>query len=190
MAEPEAKSVPFINGTEIYLCPPNTEHLNLYTRWINAPKIRKYVRNEIPQNSERVKKMFEPTQERFRSDIYFEIWHKADKKPIGYGGLNRIRWFDRSAFLFYIIGETEYWGKVIATEAAKLIRDYGFTELNLNKINATIYAPNHASIRIIERIGFQFELCLRKEIFIDGEHVDALKYSILKKEWQDLKSDS
>ena len=187
MVETKTKSVPFIEGTIINICPPNTEHINLYTKWMNSPKTRKYARYEFPQNLEEVKKMFEPKQERISSEIFFEIWHKADEKPIGYTGLIRIRWFDRSALLFYLIGETEYWGKRIATEAAKLVVDYGFNELNLNKIKATIFAPNQSSVRIVEKNGFTHELTLKREIYIDGEHVDALKYSILKKEWQALK---
>ncbi|MBY8991428.1 MAG: GNAT family N-acetyltransferase [Candidatus Lokiarchaeota archaeon] len=189
MVETKTKGVPFLEGTIINLCPPNTEHINLYTKWMNSPQIRKYARYEFPQNVEEVKKMFEPKQERVSSEIFFEIWHRDDEKPIGYTGLIRIRWFDRSAFLFYLIGEKDYWGKGHATEAARLVVEYGFNELNLHKINAGIFAPNQSSVRVVEKNDFKHELTLKKEIYIDGEHVDALKYSILRKEWQAIKSE-
>lgn len=189
MEESKIESVPFIEGTNINLCPPNTEHINLYAKWMNSPKTRKYARYEFPQNLEEVKKIFEPKEERVSSEIFFEIWHRSDEKPIGYTGFLRIRWFDRSAFLFYLIGEKDYWGRGIATEAAKLVVEYGFDELNLHKISAGIYAPNQSSVRIVEKNGFTLELTLKKEAYIDGEHVDALKYSILKKEWQAIKGE-
>ncbi|MFX1376831.1 MAG: GNAT family N-acetyltransferase [Promethearchaeota archaeon] len=186
MVESKTKSIPFIEGTRINLCPSNTDHINLYTKWMNSPKTRKYARYVIPQNVEEVKKMFEPKEERVASEIFFEIWHRADEKPIGYVGLIRIRWFNRRAFIFYLIGETEYWGKGLATEAVKLIMEYGFNELNLNKIKATVFTPNIASIRVLEKINFKHELTLKKEVFIDGKYVDALKFSILKNEWKKL----
>jgi RimJ/RimL family protein N-acetyltransferase len=195
MVKTEPINIPFIEGVNINLCPPNIKHVNLYTKWNNSPKVRKNpysyrTRYEFPQNVEEVKKMFDPKEERFRSEIYFEIWHKADEKPIGYTGLIRIRWHDRSALLIYLIGEIEYWGKGLATEAAKLVVDYGFNELNLNKINASTYAPNQSSVKIIENNGFKHELTLRKEIYMNGIYVDILKYSILKKEWQAIKEDN
>ncbi|MFX0027941.1 MAG: GNAT family N-acetyltransferase [Candidatus Hermodarchaeota archaeon] len=183
------KSIPFIEGKDINLCPPNTEHINLYTRWMNNPRIRKYARYEFPQIIEEVKKWFEPKQETMKSEIFLEIWHKADEKPIGYAGFIDIRWLDRNAFLFYLIGEPEYWGKGFATEAAKLVLEYGFNELNFNKINATVFTPNVSSVKVVEKNGFKHELTLKKEIYIDGKYIDALKYSILKREWLSLQGD-
>ncbi|MHA2393341.1 MAG: GNAT family N-acetyltransferase [Promethearchaeota archaeon] len=186
MAETQQhKSVPFIEGASINLCPANTEHINLYAKWMNTPEIRKYARYVFPQIVEEVKRLFEPQKGAVKEYIFFEIWNKEDKKPIGYTGLTQIRWFDRSAFLFYMIGELEYWGKGIATDASKLVISYGFNELNLNKISARIFDPNKASIRIAEKIGLKRELTLKNEIYIDGTHVDSLNYSILKKEWKE-----
>jgi RimJ/RimL family protein N-acetyltransferase len=183
----QQKSVAFIEGTTINLCPPNTEHIDLYSKWMNTPETRKYARYEFPQIVEEVKKLFEPEKGAVKENIFFEIWHKNDEKPIGYTGLIRIRWFDRSAFLFYMIGELEYWGKGIATEAVTLVINYGFNELNLNKISAGIFEPNKASVRLVEKIGFKHELTLKNEIYIDGTYVDSLNYSILKKEWKEMK---
>ena len=184
MTETKLKSLPFISGTKIDLCPPNTEHINLYTKWMNNPKIRKYARYWAPQIIEEVKKWVEPKQERTKSEVFLEIWHTKDEKPIGYAGFINIRWFDKNAFLFYLVGELEYWGKGIATEAAKLVIDYGFNELNLHKINATVFQPNKSSIRVLEKNGFIHELTLKNEVYIDGKHIDAEQYSILKSEWQ------
>lgn len=183
------KSVPFIEGISINLCPPNTENINLYTTWMNNPKIRKYARYWAPQIIEEVNKWFEPKQENIKSEIFLEVWHIDDEKPIGYTGLIDIRWFDKTAFLFYIIGEREYWGKGFATEAAKLVVEYSFNELNLHKINAIIFAPNISSVRVVEKNGFKLELTLRNEIYIDGKYVDGLRYSILKKEWEILQGE-
>ncbi|MHA2008075.1 MAG: GNAT family N-acetyltransferase [Promethearchaeota archaeon] len=179
----EQISIPFIEGSLVNLCPPNTENIKLYTKWMNSPVTRRFARYEIPQTIEEVKKLFEPTEERVRNEIFFEIWHIEDEKPIGYTGITRINWFDRHGFVFYMIGEPNYWGKNIATEAGKLVLEYGFNELNLHKITATVFAPNKASIRVAEKIGLTHEITLQKEVYIEGNHVDSLKYSLLKRDW-------
>ncbi|MHA2401259.1 MAG: GNAT family N-acetyltransferase [Promethearchaeota archaeon] len=179
----QVESVPFIEGDRINLCPSNSDHLSLYTKWWNSPEIRKYARAVFPRSKEDLKKTLESPENAMRERIFFEIWHKADKTPIGYAGLEEIRWFDRRASLFYVIGAKQYWGKGFATEASILIVNYGFSELNLHKITAGAFSPNKASIRVLEKAGFLFELTRKNEIYIDGQFVDSQEFSILKQEW-------
>ena len=68
----------------------------------------------------------------------------------------------------------DYWGKGIATEAAIACLNYGFNQLNLNRIIAMLLPDNMGSIRVLEQVGFQFE----KEFMEDGDLVK--QYYILK----------
>lgn len=179
----EDKVFPFIEGKFVSLCPINMDHINLYTKWKNNPKVRKYERNKFPQTVEEVKKSFEPKNQNVKEEIFFEIWHNNDQKPIGYIGFPHIQWFTRSAYIFYLVGDTNYWGQNIATEAGKLTVIYGFSELNLHKITARIFSPNLASKKVAEKIGFKPEITLKNEVYIDGKHVDILEYAIFKEDW-------
>jgi RimJ/RimL family protein N-acetyltransferase len=158
------------------------ENINLYVQWMNSPATRKYARYEFPQTVEEVKKLFEPKQENIKNQIFFEIWHKKDNKPIGYTGLIRINWFNRHGMIFYMIGSTEYWGKNLATEAGKLVIKFGFDELNLHKISAHVYPQNKASVRVVEKIGLDLEITMKNEVYIDGTYLEVLKYSLIRKE--------
>lgn len=178
----ENKPLPFIEGENVSLCPANADHINLYAAWMNNPKIRKYARYELPQTIEEVKKLFEPKKEAVKTEIFFEIWHNKDEKPIGYAGLIRIQWFTRNAHIFYLI-DPNYWGKSLGTEAGKLVIDYAYKELNLHKITARMFAPNKSSLRVAEKIGLKHEITLKKEVYIDGEHIDVLEYAIFKDDW-------
>ncbi len=175
-------TISFIEGEKINLCPPNADHINLYTKWMNDPQIRKYMRYNMPQTVEEVKKLFEPKKEEVKKDIFFEILHRKNKKPIGFVGFIRIDWFTRNAHIFYLIGDTDYWGQKIATEAGKLVVNYGFSELNLHKITARTFFLNKAALRVAEKIGFKHEITLKKEAYIDGKYVDLLNYVIFKDE--------
>lgn len=179
-------AISFIEGEKINLSPPNLDHVNLYTKWMNNPQVRKYMRYNIPQTIDEVKKLFEQKKEEVKRDIFFEIWHKKDNKPIGFVGFIRIDWFTRNAHIFYLIGDTDYWGQNIATEAGKLVVNYGFSELNLHKITARTFIPNKAALRVAEKIGFKHEITLKKEAYIDGEYVDLLNSVIFKDEWLNL----
>lgn len=178
----ETTVIPFIEGDTIYLCPANVDHVNLYTKWMNDPQLRKYARYNVPQTIEEVKKLFEPRKEAVKNDIFFEIWHKKDQKLIGFAGLIRIQWFTRNAHIFYLI-DPDYWGKNLGTEAGKLVIDYAYKELNLHKITARMFAPNKTSLRVAEKIGLKHEITLKKEVYIDGEHIDVIEYAIFKDEW-------
>jgi RimJ/RimL family protein N-acetyltransferase len=149
---------------------------------MNNPRTRKYIRYNMPQTVDEIKKLFEPKKDAVKDNIFFEIWHNKDKKPIGYASLFRIQWFTRNAHIIVVI-DPEYWGQNTGTEAGNLTLDYAFKELNLHKITARTFAPNKASHRIAEKIGFKHEITLKKEVYIDGEHVDVLEYVIFKDDW-------
>jgi len=173
----------FIEGENVDLLPTNSEHIKLYIKWINNPKVRKYSRNVMPITIEDAKQWSQPTKDEVKKEVVFEIWHKKDKKPIGVGGLNHINWVNRNANIFLQIGDSNYWGKNIGTESSKMIIDYGFKELNLHKIYAGIYAPNKPSSHIAEKHGFILEATLKDEIYIDGEYINSFRYYMLKEDW-------
>jgi RimJ/RimL family protein N-acetyltransferase len=58
--------------------------------------------------------------------------------------------------LAYLLGR-KYWSKGLATEAAAVILQYGFTKCGLSRIVAVIHPQNAASIRIAEKIGMKYE---------------------------------
>lgn len=49
-----------------------------------------------------------------------------------------------------------YWGRGLASEAGERFVDHGFKDLGLLKIHAGMNAANHASIRVIEKLGFRW----------------------------------
>ncbi|MBD3214277.1 MAG: GNAT family N-acetyltransferase [Candidatus Lokiarchaeota archaeon] len=179
----EERIYTFIEGEDIDLTPTNSDHFEIYAKWTNSEKVRKFARNEVPRTIEEIKKWYEPQGEGPKEYISMEIWHKKDKKLIGLGGLNHINWYNRTANIFMQIGELDYWSQGIGTEAAKLIVDYGFLELNLHKIYAGVLSKNVGSWSCAEKVGFIQEATLKEEAYVDGEYLDVKKYYLLKDEW-------
>jgi [ribosomal protein S5]-alanine N-acetyltransferase len=77
-----------------------------------------------------------------------------------------------------------YWGQGYGTEAARAVIDFGFGVLNLHRIGASVLADNSGSIRVLTKIGMQFEGVKRDFTAIRGRHEDLHSYSILKPEWE------
>jgi ribosomal-protein-alanine N-acetyltransferase len=50
-----------------------------------------------------------------------------------------------------------YWGQGLATEAAQAVLRYGFERLNFTRVWAATDPPNLASVRVLERLGMQFD---------------------------------
>ncbi len=184
-----SEAFPFIRGKIIDLCPQKSEYVNLYIKWKNNPKVRKYSRNVVPRTKEQQKKRFEEIREGFRDHISLDIWHKKDKKPIGQCGLAWINWVSGWANAFLFIGEPEYWGKNIATEATELLVEYAFNELNLKKIQGGAAIENIGSWTVAKKIGFKFEGIRKHSMYVDGKFVDVKVHSLHKEDWIKSKKD-
>jgi RimJ/RimL family protein N-acetyltransferase len=185
IAEEEFKI--FIVGKNINLGPLNIKNVDLYCKWDNDESHRKLSRNFFPSRPESFKKHLEENKARPPEEIFFEIWHKGNNKPIGFVGFNHVHWIDGIASIGLVIGEPEFWRQNIGTEAVYLILKYGFEELNLFKITGEFFSPNTGSRKVAEKIGMKEEIILKKQAYIAGEYVDEHMYSILRTDWLALK---
>ena len=84
-----------------------------------------------------------------------------------------------SAELGYWIGES-HWGKGLATQAVKLMVDYGFNKLDLIRIYAGVFEYNEASMKVLEKNGFEKECILRKAVIKNGKIWNEHRYAIIK----------
>ena len=84
-----------------------------------------------------------------------------------------------TAELGYWVAEP-YWGRGLATAAVRAFVAERFEALPLHRIFAEVYANNPASVRVLEKAGFQYEGCLRKNVVKDGKILDALVYSLVR----------
>lgn len=87
--------------------------------------------------------------------------------------------------LGYWIG-APHWGKGYATEAARIVLNFGFDRLKLHRIFAHHFRHNEASGKVLRKIGMKHEGCLRGHVRKWGEFIDIEVYAILKSEWETL----
>jgi ribosomal-protein-alanine N-acetyltransferase len=92
------------------------------------------------------------------------------------------------AELGYWIGKP-YWNDGYCTEAAGAVLRYGFAELGLNRIYAQHMGRNPASGRVMEKVGMQYEGCLRQHFKKWGVFEDVRRYGILRSEYRQIRQD-
>jgi [ribosomal protein S5]-alanine N-acetyltransferase len=111
----------------------------------------------------------------------FGIARISERRILGVIDL-RIDREQRRAEMGYWIG-LPFWGKGYCTEAARALLDYGFRELDLNRIAADHLARNPASGRVMRKIGMTREGRLREHARKWDRFEDVVVYGILRKEW-------
>lgn len=85
--------------------------------------------------------------------------------------------------LEYCIGEA-FQRRGLTTEAVKAVIDFGFNNINFNKVQISHKEGNEASKRVILKNNLTFEGRLRDYFYTNGRYVSRYYYSILKNEWE------
>ena len=108
----------------------------------------------------------------------FAIVDPAKDLFLGGVGLNQISPTHRMANLGYWV-RSGCTGRGVATAATLLIAQFGFDELQLQRLEILVEVDNIASQRVAEKAGALREGILRKRLFIHGGAVDAVVYSLI-----------
>lgn len=110
------------------------------------------------------------------------VEHKETKELVGTLGFYAYSKEHKRAEIGFDLLKS-HWGKGIMIEAVGALIRYGFDELELNRIEATVDPNNERSIRLLERTGFKNEGRLRERYFYKGRYHDELVFGILKEDW-------
>ncbi|MFD0714396.1 GNAT family N-acetyltransferase [Paenibacillus sp. GCM10027626] len=113
----------------------------------------------------------------------FIIVDKNNDQAIGITALVQLDYKNRNAECILDIGEKEYWGKGIGTEALTLLLDYAFLEMNLHRVSLRVFSFNDKAVRLYTKLGFQQEGISRQAIYRDGSWSDIVHMGILKEEY-------
>ena len=96
------------------------------------------------------------------------------------GGIGlRMESAHQHAELGYWLG-VPFWGQGYATEAARAVVNYGFSNLQLHRIYASHFAGNPASGHVLRKIGMKYEGCLRGHICKWGQFHDLEYYGMIR----------
>ena len=87
----------------------------------------------------------------------------------------------------YWIGKP-FWGRGLATAALRLLLQFGFETLQLNRIEAGHFDYNPASGRVMEKAGMRFEGVRRQYVWHRDRYKDVRWYAILREDYDALQA--
>ena len=88
---------------------------------------------------------------------------------------------DSEAEIGYWIGHS-FWGQGLVPEASQVLLDYGFSQLNLEKIWCRAFVENSKSLRVQEKLGFIYQYLLEDVHFPLIDEVRTERVSLLTRE--------
>ena len=129
--------------------------------------------------------MHEQGMECYRvSMLFFLLIEKETNLPIGQCGFHTWNKNHQRAELFYILHHDLHKQKGYMKEALPFVLSYGFTEMNLHRIEALLDPNNTPSLKLLLQNNFTREGSMREDYIVDGVHESSDCYSLLHWEWE------
>ena len=155
------------------------------TRWYEDGEFARLfdVNPAYPKSESAIHKWLDGN-ERDRDTFALAIRMLYSDDLIGYVQIDGIQWTHGCGWLAIGIGSPANRNKGYGAEAMRLALRFAFQELNLHRLQLTVFSYNHAAIRLYEKLGFQREGVFREYLRRDGERHDMILYGMLAREWE------
>lgn len=172
-----------IEGEKVFLRPITPADTPLIVRWRSDPRVYGTLFRQEPITEERHRQWLREMVESGKCD-QFIIVDKRQELPVGTVFLKEISREHLRAEYAIFIGEESARGRGIGSEAARLMTEYGFGRLGLNRLYLYVFASNVRAIASYRSAGFREEARLREHYRRkDGTFADVLMMSLLRSEW-------
>lgn len=79
-----------------------------------------------------------------------------------------------------------HWSRGFGREAFEMWTDYLFSSTDWVRLGLGTWGGNTRMVRLAECLGFKLEATFRKARVVNGERADAVRYGMLREEWQNV----
>lgn len=177
---------PNLRSEDLILKKIEDHHLDEVFEIYNNDKVFEYCGIIPKHNKETVKNMIGHFERDYnkRSRVKWGIF--ANPKPDRLLGIIEAVDFNQkvnAVTIGYFLSES-HWGNGLATEAVKILIDFLFMGVNVNRIQAEVMPLNETSKKVVLKNGFIKEGTLRQATLWAGKGIVDLEiYSILKEDY-------
>lgn len=174
---------PILDNNEIILRKLENNDFDRYFEYVMDEEISSQF--NFNYNRETAKLRFDEIIKKYSNDVKPFIWVIALKETNEFVGMITVDTFSninkRFSIAYGII--KKYRGNNNAYKASRLLIDYMFDKLDMNRVELAHIIDNIASQRVIEKLGAKYEGVAREFKFYINGFKDCKIYSILKNEW-------
>jgi RimJ/RimL family protein N-acetyltransferase len=170
-----------LEGQKVRLRPVRPGDLEPFVDWLQDAEVRRWLAalHEPPTLEEEVE-WYEET--RANPDNVLWAIETLDGQLLGTCELRAVP-RHRRAELGISIHDRREWGKGYGEDAVRLMLEYGFGDMELERVELTTDEDNARGRRCYEKCGFVEEGLMRRHRVIDGEPGNTIVMSILREEW-------
>ncbi|MEO8456346.1 MAG: GNAT family protein [Chloroflexota bacterium] len=171
-----------LEGEKVRLRPMEPRDLPRFVEWLADADVRRWLAAlaDPPTLQDEVE-WYESTRE--NEDNVLWSMETLDGQLIGTIEL-RLNPVAQRAELGIAVQDKTQWSKGYGTDAIMQALDYGFDELELNRVELTVDEANGRGRRCYEKCGFTAEGLLRQHRFVEGQFGNTVVMSVLRSEWE------
>lgn len=176
---------PILDAGDYILRQVTYDDTEAYFEYISDKEVQRFVPNEcIPKTLEETKGEIDYLLDlfRYRRSIYWGVARKSDNKLIGSCGYNYWNRDHARAEISYDLARP-FWRQGITTQAVKAVMGFGFSRMELHRIEATVTPINTPSLGLLRKLKFKKEGILREQKLLHGKYHDAIMLSMLQREY-------
>src|ERR1043166_6626311 len=180
-----AEKLPVINTSRLSLRAISAADLDDFYAIYSNPEVMRYWSTPPLPNRDGARELIENIVRDVERHEILKWGIALDGRLIGSVTLFHMELTQRRAEIGYALGRA-YWGNGFMGEALTAVINYAFDSLNLHRIEADVDPRNDASVRTVQRLGFQREGYLRERWQVSGEIQDAFFFGLLRPDWEAL----
>jgi RimJ/RimL family protein N-acetyltransferase len=158
--------------------------------WTHDPLLRTMMGGvEQPLSVEAVRKMLEKIEKSMdeRKHLFsFMLRARRDDRLVGIASVRLCDLNNGSGRLALAIGTQQDWAHGYGVDALTLMLRFAFSELNLRRVSIWPTEDNSPLILMVERAGFEQEVCRREAAFHNGQYWDVIGMGMLASKWEGI----
>lgn len=176
------KPVKFKEGKKVFLRPYRESDVELVEYGKNNTDVRETLFLFAPMTNEQVRAELN-SWANSKEIMLFTICNQQNDEPVGQTAFVRIDYVSRAAVFYIAIYDPQFWSNGFGGEATKLMVDYAFDILNLNRIQLHVCSENTKGVEAYKKAGFQIEGTLRQAMYHHDRYIDFYVMGILREEY-------
>lgn len=163
------------------------DYIDMY-RYTTKEEVAKYVSWSVHKSIEDTKAVCKMWADEYKNGDKYHWAIVYNNRVIG--NIEIVKIIDTTAMIGWQI-DSEYWNKGIMTEAATAVRDYMFSQIGIEVLEAEYAKENIGSGRVMQKIGMT-EIPVEKSLtykvrnLTDVDGIPIICYKLTKKEWEEL----
>ena len=155
-------------------------YFELVARWLSKAEINRWLTSEWRDRV--VNAALIAMAVRNRKNRLFLVRYNG--QPCGLSALADINMADKTAMVWYVLGEQNLSGRGIASDAIGQLARLSFDQIGLASVYAWIMQDNMASQRVLQRAGFREAGRIRCAASSAGHQVDRVYFDLIAREAQ------